>query len=73
MARLLEMCADDAAARRYGSPTLLGALLALSGRTPAPRGALGSTGVEVLARAERLALPATRGEQPESDGSTWWE
>jgi Zn-dependent protease with chaperone function len=63
MARLLEMCADDAAARRYGSPTLLGALLALSGRTPAPRGALGSTGVDVLARAERLALPTTRGDR----------
>jgi Zn-dependent protease with chaperone function len=63
MARLLEMCADDAAARRYGSPTLLGALLALSGRTPTPRGALGSTGVDVLARAERLALPTTRGDR----------
>jgi Zn-dependent protease with chaperone function len=63
MARLLEMCADDAAARCYGARTLLGALLALSGSAPAPRGALGSTGVDVLARAERLALPIAIGDR----------
>ncbi|MGH4016116.1 MAG: M56 family metallopeptidase [Pseudonocardiaceae bacterium] len=57
-ARLLEMCADDAAARSHGSGTVLGALLALSGAAPIPAGALGATGVGVLARAERLATPA---------------
>jgi Zn-dependent protease with chaperone function len=60
-ARLLEMCADDAAARGYGPRTLLGALLALSGSAPATRGALAASGVDVLARAKRLAAPASTG------------
>lgn len=55
--RSLEMCADDAAARTHGSRTVLGALLALSGAAPIPIGALGATGVGVLARALRLATP----------------
>jgi Zn-dependent protease with chaperone function len=54
--RLLEMCADDAAARGHGSRTLLGALLTLSGAA-VPAGALGASGSGVLARAERLADP----------------
>ncbi|GAA3845376.1 M56 family metallopeptidase [Amycolatopsis tucumanensis] len=57
VARLLEMCADDAAARTHGSRTLLGALLAMSDAAPILRGALGATGVGVLARAQRLAAP----------------
>jgi Zn-dependent protease with chaperone function len=57
VAQLLEMCADDAAARTHGPATALGALLALSGAAPIPRGALGATGVGVLARATRLATP----------------
>lgn len=57
IARLLEMCADDSAARRYGPRTVLGALIALSGTAPIPAGALGATGLGVLARAERLAEP----------------
>lgn len=57
VARLLEMCADDAAARVHGPATVLGALLALSGATPIPSGALGASGVGVLARATRLATP----------------
>lgn len=57
IARLLEMCADDAAARTHGPRTVLRALLALSGVAPIPRGALGATGVGVLARAQRLAAP----------------
>jgi Zn-dependent protease with chaperone function len=61
LARLLEMCADDAAARRHGARTLLDALLAMSDGAPAPIGTLGSTGVDVLARAERLALPTAVG------------
>ena len=58
VAWLLEMCADDAAARVHGSRTVLSALLALSGAAMAPVGALGATGVGVLARVERLARPA---------------
>ncbi|MCA2247888.1 M56 family metallopeptidase [Mycobacterium intracellulare] len=54
---LLEMAADDAAARRYGSLTLLDALLALSVDALAPEGAFGATGIDVLARAQRLAAP----------------
>ncbi|SEP53336.1 M56 family metallopeptidase [Amycolatopsis saalfeldensis] len=57
VARLLEMCADDAAARAHGRRTVLQALLALSGAAPVPAGALGASGVGVLARAERLATP----------------
>jgi Zn-dependent protease with chaperone function len=53
--RLLEMCADDTAARQHGQYTLLTGLMALAGITPAE--ALGATDVAVLSRAERLALP----------------
>ncbi len=60
VARLLEMCADDAAARRHGTRTLLDALAAVCGSAPLPSGALGATGVDVLARAERLAVPVAR-------------
>ncbi len=60
IARLLEMCADDAAARRCGPDALLDALLALTGQPPLPAGAMGATGASVLARAERLTLPAAR-------------
>ncbi|SFP05414.1 Peptidase family M48 [Amycolatopsis arida] len=59
IARLLEMCADDAAARDHGSHTVLGALLTLSGAASLPTRALGATAVGVLARAERLAEPAS--------------
>jgi Zn-dependent protease with chaperone function len=65
VARLLEMCADDAAARRHGTRTLLDALAAVCGSAPLPSGALGATGVDVLARAERLADPVT-------SGARWW-
>jgi Zn-dependent protease with chaperone function len=57
IARLLEMAADDAAARSHGSQTLLDALLALSLGALAPHGAVAATGTDVLARAERLASP----------------
>ncbi|WP_433191650.1 M56 family metallopeptidase [Nocardia sp. CA-107356] len=56
--RLLEMCADDAAARRHGPEPLLGGLLAIVGATgPVPAGALSAAATAVLARAERLAAP----------------
>jgi Zn-dependent protease with chaperone function len=57
IARLLEMAADDAAARRHGPQTLLDALLALSLGALTPHGAVGASGTDVLARAERLAAP----------------
>jgi Zn-dependent protease with chaperone function len=54
--RLLEMCADDAAARQHGSRALLSGLLTLSGAAPAE--ALGAAELAVLSRAERLILPS---------------
>ena len=60
VARLAEMRADDAAARRGGRGTLLTALLALAaGAAAAPARAawLGATGGVVAARARRLAEP----------------
>jgi beta-lactamase regulating signal transducer with metallopeptidase domain len=55
---LLEMCADDSAAGQHGAQPILGGLLALTGAVPVSSGALGASGIAVLARAERLA--ATR-------------
>jgi beta-lactamase regulating signal transducer with metallopeptidase domain len=55
ISRLLEMCADDAAAREHGRQPILDGILALTGATPVPSGALGAAGVAVLARAQRLA------------------
>ncbi|WP_102143086.1 M56 family metallopeptidase [Mycobacterium hubeiense] len=55
VSRLLEMCADDAAARRHGKRALLTGLMALAAGAPAA--ALGAADVAVLNRAERLALP----------------
>jgi Zn-dependent protease with chaperone function len=57
IARLLEISADDAAARTHGPQTLLDALLALSAGVPMPHGAVGAAGSDVLARAEHLAAP----------------
>ncbi|OBG38718.1 M56 family metallopeptidase [Mycobacterium sp. E3198] len=61
IARLTEMAADDAAARRHGPHTVLGALLALSARAPIPGCAAAATGTDVLARAERLVAPSAAG------------
>jgi len=52
--RLLEMCADDRAAGEHGREPILRGLLALTNPAPVAAGALGATGVAVLARAERL-------------------
>ena len=58
ISRLLEMCADDTAARSHGPEPLLGGLLAIIGATgPMPAGVLGAAGTAVLARAERLVAP----------------
>ena len=56
---LLEMCADDAAARRHGRQPLLAGLLTLSGATTPAHG-LAAAGIAVLARAERLSKPPRR-------------
>jgi hypothetical protein len=55
VSRLLEMCADDVAVRRFGHQALLTGLMALAGATPAA--ALGAADIAVLSRAERLAIP----------------
>ena len=52
---LLEMCADDVAARRHSSRALLSGLIALC--TAAPAEALAAADLAVVARAERLASP----------------
>lgn len=57
VSRLLEMCADDDSARRYGATTLLSGLTALCG--PSPIGALAVADLAVRERAERLAMPPT--------------
>lgn len=56
---LLEMCADDAAARRHGRQPLLAGLLTLSGAVTPAHG-LAAASVAVLARAERLSDPPRR-------------
>jgi Zn-dependent protease with chaperone function len=58
VAELLEMCADDTAARRCGTTPLLGGLLTLAGQRPSPVEGLAAAGTAVLARALRLADPA---------------
>lgn len=55
VSRLLEMCADDASARRHGPAVLLSGLITMCRATPAA--ALAAADVAVLARAERLATP----------------
>jgi Zn-dependent protease with chaperone function len=68
VARLAEMCADDAAARRSGGRTLVGALLAMRppSATPpgatlaAPAAALSATACAVTARVRRLLEPPSR-------------
>lgn len=54
---LLEMCADDAAARRHGREPLLRSLFLLSTGRQLPEGALAAAGTAVLDRMLRLAQP----------------
>lgn len=63
VAELLEMCADDTAARRIGSRPLLAGLLALAGHQLSPAEGLAAAGTAVFARAVRLAAPARPGMQ----------
>ncbi|MDF2824736.1 MAG: hypothetical protein K0R68_2144, partial [Mycobacterium sp.] len=57
--RLVEMSADDAAARRHGGDTLLAGLVALAGNPRTSGPALAAADTAVVARALRLAQPAT--------------
>jgi Zn-dependent protease with chaperone function len=55
--RLVEMRADDVAVRRHPGPTLVAALLTLSGFGQVPGAALAASGVGVADRVERLLSP----------------
>ncbi|GAY17851.1 M56 family metallopeptidase [Mycobacterium sp. shizuoka-1] len=55
--RLLEMCADDAAVRRYGATPLVESLVCLAGN-PATHARLGAADTAVVARVTRLARKA---------------
>jgi Zn-dependent protease with chaperone function len=61
VARLAELCADDAAARRSGRPVLVAALLAMGTGTAIPAPALAVTSGAVTARVHRLLDPPRRG------------
>ena len=58
VARMAEMCADDAAARRSSRPALIAALLAMGTGTALPAAALAATTCAVSARVQRLLEPA---------------
>jgi Zn-dependent protease with chaperone function len=60
VARLAEMCADDAAARHSGRPPLITALLAMGTGTAVPAAALAATACSVTARVQRLLEPPRR-------------
>ena len=61
VARLAELCADDAAARRSGRPALVAALLAMGTGAAVPAPALAATSGAVSARVHRLLDPPRRG------------
>ena len=60
VAELLEMCADDTAARRVGTRPLLSGLLALAGHRPPVAEGLAAAATAVITRAERLVTPTRR-------------
>jgi Zn-dependent protease with chaperone function len=60
VARLAEMRADDAAARRSGRRTLVAALLSMGTGAAVPTAALGATGFATTARVRRLLDPPRR-------------
>ncbi|NOQ62023.1 M48 family metalloprotease [Mycolicibacterium fortuitum] len=57
---LVEMCADDSAARRHGRDPLLSGLARLAGHSRVADGALGAANTAVVARAARLSTPLGR-------------
>ena len=60
VARLAEMCADDAAARHSGPRTLIAALLAMGTGMAVPVTALAAAGYATTARVHRLLEPPCR-------------
>src|ERR1022692_2669905 len=60
VARLAEMCADDAAARHSGRPTLIAALLAMGTGSAVPVAALAAASCAITARLPRLLEPPGR-------------
>lgn len=68
VARLLEMCADDACVRQHGRAALLSGLMELAATAPA--GALGAANLAVLRRAERLITPP--GSAARTGAATLW-
>jgi Zn-dependent protease with chaperone function len=58
VARLAEMCADDAAARHSSRPALIAALLAMGTAGAVPAAALAAATCAVTARVQRLLEPA---------------
>jgi Zn-dependent protease with chaperone function len=63
VAGLVELAADDTAARRCGRAALASALAVLGGGAPAPEPALPAGGVSAAARITRLASPPSPGGQ----------
>ncbi len=63
VAELLEMCADDSAARRHGTRPLLRVLLTLAGSHHMVADGLAAAGTAVFARAARLVAPPRRAAQ----------
>jgi Zn-dependent protease with chaperone function len=61
VAELLEMCADDSAARVHGSHPLVAGMIMLAGPVPHLAGGLAVAATAVVARATRLLHPAQRG------------
>lgn len=61
VAELLEMCADDSAARRHGTRPLVAGMIRLAGPLPQLAGGLAVAATAVIARADRLLDPAHRG------------
>lgn len=57
VAELLEMCADDTAARRVGTRPLLTGLIALAGHQPVAYDGLAAAATAVVTRAQRLVTP----------------
>jgi Zn-dependent protease with chaperone function len=55
---LLEMCADDSAARRHGTQPLIAGMIMLAGPLPCHAGGLAVAATAVIARANRLLDPA---------------
>jgi Zn-dependent protease with chaperone function len=58
---LLEMCADDTAARRHGTRPLVAGMIMLAGPLPHLAGGLAVAATAVFLRANRLLDPAHRG------------